>query len=80
MFQIASIHEMVGNNKQALKWFQILLAKVNGDPNILERVGSLFKRVSKKNKLSKQLKNFRRKMKIKPYITLVNPTDFCRLI
>lgn len=41
---------MVGNNKQALKWFQILLTKVTSDPNILARVGSLFKRVKKNKK------------------------------
>ena len=45
IFQMASINELVGNNKQALKWFQIILTKVVSDPNILSRVGSLFARV-----------------------------------
>ena len=47
MFQIASINELIGNNKQALKWFQIILTKATSDPNILCRVGSLFARVYK---------------------------------
>jgi len=42
MYQMACLHEMVGNNKQALKWYDILLTYCPNDPNIHARVGSLY--------------------------------------
>ena len=45
IYQIANIHELMGNSKQALKWYQILLTKVPTDPSILSRLGALFARV-----------------------------------
>ncbi|EGR28423.1 hypothetical protein IMG5_176090 [Ichthyophthirius multifiliis] len=44
VYQMASIHELMGNTKQALKWYQVLLTKVPTDPNILARVGNVFAR------------------------------------
>jgi len=46
IYQMANIHELMGNTKQALKWYQVLLTKVPSDPNVLARVGNLFSRVS----------------------------------
>ncbi|EGR33380.1 hypothetical protein IMG5_054890, partial [Ichthyophthirius multifiliis] len=44
VYQMGSIHELMGNTKQALKWYQVLLTKVPSDPNILARVGNIFAR------------------------------------
>ncbi|EAR82438.2 tetratricopeptide repeat protein (macronuclear) [Tetrahymena thermophila SB210] len=44
VYQMASIHELMGQTKQALKWYQVLLTKVPTDPNILARVGNIFAR------------------------------------
>lgn len=42
IFQIANINENIGNTKQALKWYQIILTKLPTDAGVLTRVGSIF--------------------------------------
>ena len=32
IYQMASIHELMGNTKQALKWYQVLLTRTPSDP------------------------------------------------
>ncbi|KRX05596.1 hypothetical protein PPERSA_12774 [Pseudocohnilembus persalinus] len=44
IYQMASIHELMGNTKQALKWYQVLLTRTPSDPQILLRVGGIFAR------------------------------------
>jgi intraflagellar transport protein 88 len=45
IYQIANLHELMGNTKAAIRWYQILLTKVPSDPNILARMGSICSRV-----------------------------------
>lgn len=42
IFQMASIHENIGNVKQALKWYQVLLSKIPTDAGLLSRIGNIF--------------------------------------
>lgn len=42
IFQIASVHETIGNVKQALKWYQVLLTKLPTDAGLLSRIGNIF--------------------------------------
>lgn len=45
IFQIANIYESIGNTKQALKWYEVLLTKVPNDAGTRSRIGHLFFRV-----------------------------------
>ena len=42
LYQIASLHDLMGNNKLARKWFDILITYCPNDPNIHARIGSLY--------------------------------------
>jgi intraflagellar transport protein 88 len=42
LYQIASLHDLMGNNKLARKWFDILITYCPNDPNIHARLGSLY--------------------------------------
>lgn len=42
LYQIASLHDMMGNNKLARKWFDILITYCPNDPNIHARIGGLY--------------------------------------
>jgi intraflagellar transport protein 88 len=42
IFHIGHINELVGNIKQGLKWYQIILTKLPNDAGILARVGNIF--------------------------------------
>ncbi|CAK89472.1 unnamed protein product (macronuclear) [Paramecium tetraurelia] len=44
LYQMATLYEMTGNSKQAMKWYLEVMNKVPNDPNILARLGSLFAR------------------------------------
>jgi intraflagellar transport protein 88 len=41
-FQIASIYELQGDNKNAIKWYDLLLTKVPNDPNLHAKLGFLY--------------------------------------
>ena len=41
VYQIANIHELMGNTKQAMKWYQVLASKTNTDSSLLARLGAL---------------------------------------
>lgn len=42
IFQIANIYEIIGNTKQALKWYEVLLTKVPNDAGTRSRIGNIF--------------------------------------
>lgn len=42
LYQIASLHDIMGNTKLARKWFDILINYCPNDPNIHARLGSLY--------------------------------------
>ena len=41
IYQISNIHELMGNTKQALKWYQVLASKLPNDSSLLARLGAL---------------------------------------
>lgn len=41
-YQIASIYELQGDNKNAIKWFDLLLTKIPNDPNLHAKLGFLY--------------------------------------
>ena len=44
IFNIANIHDLMGNMRQATKWFNILTTRVPTDPGILSRLGQIYSR------------------------------------
>jgi len=42
LYQMGNIHELTGNYKQALKWYEALLMKIPSDPTILGKVGAIY--------------------------------------
>ena len=42
LYQIASLYELQGDNKDAIKWFDLLLTKVVNDPNLHAKLGFLY--------------------------------------
>ena len=42
LHQIADIYELQGRSQDALKWFNVLAARVPSDPTILARLGQLY--------------------------------------
>ena len=42
LYQIASLHELQGDNKGAIKWFDLLQTKVPNDPNLHATLGFLY--------------------------------------
>ena len=42
LYQNAIINEMIGNNKEARKWYDILITQCPNDPNIHQRIGALY--------------------------------------
>lgn len=46
IFLIASIHETIGNTKQILKWYQVLLIKMPTDAGLLPLIGNIFLRAA----------------------------------
>ena len=42
IFQIADIYELQGRSHDAIKWFNVLAARVQSDPVILSRLGQLY--------------------------------------
>merc|ERR1711988_27000 len=44
IYNIAHIHEILGNMRQTTKWFNILATRVPTDPGILSRLGSIYHR------------------------------------
>jgi len=44
LFQIAHLHESIGNNKLAMKWYNILASRVPSDPSSLIKLGSMYAR------------------------------------
>lgn len=42
LFQIANLYELQGDNKNAIKWYDLLLSKVANDPNLHAKLGFLY--------------------------------------
>jgi intraflagellar transport protein 88 len=60
LFQIADIYELQGRSHDALKWFNVLSARVQSDPAILARLGRLYADAKEDSQcLHYQLESFR---------------------
>jgi tetratricopeptide (TPR) repeat protein len=44
IYNIANLHDAMGNMRQATKWFNILTTRVPSDPGILARLGQIYSR------------------------------------
>ena len=42
IYYLSIINEMIGNNKEARKWYDILITQCPNDPNIHQRIGALY--------------------------------------
>merc|ERR1740130_1245034 len=42
LYQIANLHDMMGNYRAATKWFNILVTRVPTDPDVLSRLGQIY--------------------------------------
>ena len=59
VYQIADIYELQGRSQDALKWFNVLAARVN-DPGVLSRLGELYNETNDESRaLNYQLESFR---------------------
>jgi intraflagellar transport protein 88 len=42
MFQLGNLFEVVESYKQAIKWYNILITRMQSDPGILLKIGQLY--------------------------------------